>query len=391
MAKKADSGHTIVRGIAGSGKSLVLCAKAKIIAEAHPDWKTLVMCFNNSLKSQLDFYLTHLNDIFITKPAKPNWEIAAFYGFLFKLSKELGYKGLPDDLFHHESVGDGDEKTSALAGEHLQLMAAMPGAPRYDAVLIDESQDFHHSWLKGLLALLKPETNFIILAEDPNQKIYKRNFTYKDAGINAVGRVRKLPVAYRSTKEIILPATLLVQNSNPDEFFKQYVGEDNFATLFKEAGGNPPVVVVVPGDMAGRYLVDNICNDIKSGLAYSDIAILCPHKYQTKNFSEYLARYKIPAYWLVKDSESKKNYDAGKDCVLISTVHSAKGLEFEKVYFMNLEVFPLEHLNERENASMVYVAMTRAKKQLTIVSGSRTETFSRISETVAKYCADDPG
>jgi len=390
MAKKADSGHTIVRGIAGSGKSLVLCAKAKIIAEAHPDWKTLVMCFNNSLKSQLDFYLAHLNDIFITKPAKPNWQIAAFYGFLFNLAKELGHK-LPDDLFHHEGESDSDEKASATAGEHLQRMAAMPGAPRFNAILVDESQDFHHSWLKGLLAMLKPGINCVILAEDPNQKIYKRNFTYKDAGINAVGRVRKLPVAYRSTKEIILPATLLVQNSNPDEFFKQYVGEDNFATLFKEAGGNPPVVEVVPGDMAGRYLMENICNDVKAGLAYSDIAVLCPAKYQTQKYFECLSHHNIPAYWLVQSAASKKDYDAAQDRVLISTVHSAKGLEFEKVYFMNLETFPLDYLNERENASMIYVAMTRAKKNLTIVSGSRTETFSRIRETVQKYCADDGG
>ena len=87
----------------------------------------------------------------------------------------------------------------------------------------------------------------------------------------------------------------------------------------------------------------------------------------------------------MKDAASKKDYDASQDRVLISTVHSAKGLEFEKVYFMNLETFPLAYLNERENASMIYVAMPRAKKQLTIVSGSRTETFSRISETVAKY------
>ena len=65
--------------------------------------------------------------------------------------------------------------------------------------------------------------------------------------------------------------------------------------------------------------------------------------------------------------------------MLISTVHSAKGRG---------STFPLDYLNERENASMIYVAMTRAKKQLTIVSGSKTETFSRISETVAKYCAE---
>ena len=231
--------------------------------------------------------------------------------------------------------------------------------------------------------------NCVILAEDPNQKIYKRNFTYKDVGINAVGRVRKLPVAYRSTKEIILPATLLVQNSNPDEFFKQYVGEDNFAALFKEAGGNPPVVELVPREMAGGYLMENICNDVKAGLAYGDIAVLCPQKRQTQQFFDCLTRHKMPAYWLVKDAASKKDYDASQDRVLISTVHSAKGLEFEKVYFMNLETFPLDYLNERENASMIYVAMTRAKKNLTI--GSRTETFSRIKETVQKYCADDGG
>lgn len=37
----------------------------------------------------------------------------------------------------------------------------------------------------------------------------------------------------------------------------------------------------------------------------------------------------------------------------------------------------------------MYVAMTRARKHLTIVSGSTTGTFSRIRETVAKYCAED--
>lgn len=388
MAKKADSGHTIVRGIAGSGKSLVLCAKAKIIAETHPDWKTLVMCFNNSLKTQLDFYLKNLNDIFITKPAKPNWEVAAFYSFLFNLRDELGYKGLPHDIFKYEEEAHSEE--GSIAGEHLQIMAALPGAPRYDALLIDESQDFHHSWLKGLLCLLKPEPNCVILAEDPNQKIYKRNFTYKEAGINAVGRVRKLPVAYRSTKEIILPATMLVQNSNPDDFYKQYVGEDNIIQMFKEAGGNPPKLEIVPWDLPG-YMVENICNDLKAGLAYSDIAILCPNNSQPQKFFECLSRHKIPVYWLSKDTESKNNYDAGMDKVIISTVHSAKGLEFEKVYFMHLDTFPLNYLNERENASMVYVAMTRAKKQLTIVSGSTTPTYSKIKEAVQKYCAVDEG
>jgi len=388
MAKKVDSGHTIVRGIAGSGKSLVLCAKAKIIAETHPDWRTLIVCFNNSLRSQLDHYLKNLNDIFITKPAKPNWEIASFHSFVYKLGRQLGYKDLPANLFGHDGAACDEEESCTVLGRHLEKIAALPGAPRYDAILIDESQDFHHAWLKGLLCLMNPATNFLILAEDPNQKIYPRNFTYKEAGINIVGKVRKLPVAYRSTREIIFPATLLVQNSDHDEFFKQYVGEDNFNTLFKEAGGNPPEVVIVPHALAGRFIAESITEDIKKGLAYSDIAIICPQKQHTQKFHEILERYKIPSYWLVRDNEAKRNFDASADTVVVTTVHSAKGLEFEKVYFMDVDSLPMKYLNERENASIVYVAMTRAKRALTIVGGSKTETVSRISETIKKYCAE---
>lgn len=81
-------------------------------------------------------------------------------------------------------------------------------------------------------------------------------------------------------------------------------------------------------------------------------------------FRNALDRHKVSAYWLVKDAEAKNNYDAARDAVLISTAHSAKGLELQKVYFMNPEMFPLDYLNKRENASMVYVAMTRARKHL---------------------------
>ncbi|MCX5792449.1 MAG: NERD domain-containing protein [Elusimicrobia bacterium] len=387
LAKKLDSGHHVVRGIAGSGKSLVLCAKAKLLAETKPEWKTLLTCFNTSLKAQLVFYIKNMNDMFITEPARPNWEIASFYNLLFRLARETGYNGIPDDFFSHGADTQSDEEQSLKAGEHLQQIAKLPGAPKFDAILIDESQDFHHSWLKGLMSLLNPETNFIILAEDPNQKIYKRSFTYKDAGLNIAGHVRKLPVTYRSTREIVLPASLFVQQSNCDEFFKQYVGEDNFATLFSEPAGTPPRLAIVKDDRILSHLLESIYRDTKNGMAYSDIAVICPYNEQTRKVSDFLRRAKIPAYWLVKDAKAKKEYDLTQDKVVITTIHSAKGLEFEKVYFLGFEAFPLDslELNDRENASMIYVAMTRAKKQLEIVSTQRTKTFSKLSDVIAKY------
>ena len=67
-------------------------------------------------------------------------------------------------------------------------------------------------------------------------------------------------------------------------------------------------------------------------LAYSDIAVLCPNRRQTERFYECLCRRKIPAYWLVRNAGAKRNYAAAADSVLISTVHSAKGLEFENYF-----------------------------------------------------------
>lgn len=382
LAKKMESGHHVVRGIAGSGKSLVLCAKAKLLAELKPEWRTLLICFNNSLRSQLDFYLNNLNDIFITKPARPNWEIASFYSFLFRLCRETNYSKIPSDFFNAGVDSHKDEEQSRIAGEHLQAISALPNAPRYDAILIDESQDFHHSWLKGLLGLLKAESNFIILAEDPNQKIYKRNFAYKDAGLNVVGRVRKLPVSYRSTREIVMPASIFVQDSKLDEFFRQYIGEDNLNTLFRQPSGHPPKIDIVPPDRLLSHITSAISEDVKCGLAYSDIAVICPYRDQTRRIAEYMDRHQIPHYWLVRDSQSKKEYNLTHDRVLISTVHSAKGLEFEKVYFAHFEAFPIKELNDRENASMVYVVMTRAKKALTILADRETETLTRLREAI---------
>ena len=112
------------------------------------------------------------------------------------------------------------------------------------------------------------------------------------------------------------------------------LGNSQQITLPKGANIHaPPGISTLSAQMAGGYLMENICNDVKAGLAYGDISVLCPQKRQTQQFFDCLTRHKIPAYWLVKDAASKKDYDASLDRVLISTVHSAKGLEFEKVYF----------------------------------------------------------
>ena len=78
---------------------------------------------------------------------------------------------------------------------------------------------------------------------------------------------------------------------------------------------------------------------------------------------------------LVSDVEEHKNQS---DVVTLMTVHSAKGLEFDYVYIVGLEegVFPhsmcLYDANEiEEERRLCYVAITRAKKYLTLLNTKR--------------------
>mgnify|MGYP001954054008 CR=1 FL=1 len=41
--------NRLIRGVAGSGKTLILVWRAKLLSKAHPEWKILVLCYNISL------------------------------------------------------------------------------------------------------------------------------------------------------------------------------------------------------------------------------------------------------------------------------------------------------------------------------------------------------
>ena len=67
--------------------------------------------------------------------------------------------------------------------------------------------------------------------------------------------------------------------------------------------------------------------------------------------------------------------EGGKDGVVIATVHSAKGLEFDAVFICGLEekIFPISRMDiedEEEERRLMYVAITRARKDLFLTSSS---------------------
>jgi len=80
--------------------------------------------------------------------------------------------------------------------------------------------------------------------------------------------------------------------------------------------------------------------------------------------------------------------DLSSDRVLMMTMHSAKGLEFDTVYIVGAEegIFPgIRSMGEpdemEEERRLCYVAMTRAKRKLNFISAKRRMLFGRTSSS----------
>lgn len=185
-ARALGDGHRIVYGVAGSGKTVLLMARAKLLAE-DPAKRILIVCYNRLLAQHLAVVLASHHRVTVTTFHR--WGVRC--GLDFREDEE-------DGAF-------GERLLARLRGD-----ASLRGG--YDAVLIDEAQDWPCSWFQcAKLALKEPETGDLMIVGDGNQSLYrKRDFSWADAGIHASGRVinRKFDLDrnYRNTAEILRSA-----------------------------------------------------------------------------------------------------------------------------------------------------------------------------------------
>ena len=90
--------------------------------------------------------------------------------------------------------------------------------------------------------------------------------------------------------------------------------------------------------------------------------------------------------------------EAGEDSVVMMTVHAAKGLEFPWVFIAGMEdgIFPTartigEPEEMEEERRLCYVALTRAKKRLTLTAAQRRMLFGRTtSNSISRFVEEIP-
>ncbi len=156
-----------IRGLAGSGKTIVLALKAAYLHAQHPDWKIAITFNTRSLKGQLrqlinTFYIEQTSD-------EPDWEnvnIIHAWGapgggertgiyYTFCAVNNVEYC---DFMTARARYGSADPFGDACG---KALSDATSITPIYDAVLVDEAQDFSPSFLNLCYEMLKPPKRLV--------------------------------------------------------------------------------------------------------------------------------------------------------------------------------------------------------------------------------------
>ena len=238
---------------------------------------------------------------------------------------------------------------------------------KFDYVLVDEGQEYSNAQIQFIHHIAK-ETVYI--AMDINQKLYEKSWRIQQIGIESV--TRKLSQTMRMTTAIDeLAESLRTQND-------KYLNVDdrilNFAS--KKEGQMPQIIQFEDSIEEKEYMQKTV----KKCLADDDtntIGIIASTKLSLETYMGWLTEVRIPFEVITPDTP----YTYNTTGVKIVTVYGAKGLEFDYVIIPQFVegVFPFtfKHTVEEEEKfyykmrNLVYLAMTRAKKNLVLTMGGK--------------------
>lgn len=351
LAKSLGDGHRIIRGVAGSGKTLVLMFRAKLLARCNPRHKYLVICYTKALGGQLRRLLEDFPNVEVTHIDKLAWNLA--HGMI----KHTGGKEYDADK---------------VIGSALKAVGRGSGS-RYDGVLVDEAQDLSTDALILLTKLLKPGCDDLIIVADAAQNIFRRKFSWKQAGIQAQGRTRMLRVNYRNTREILEFASAFLLGEKTDRLREINFDDENtfIPPESSKRSGPPPKLIFVSNVMEEvNETVRITAEKLRSLRPGQKIAVLYPGA-DSKDRGYWLNRLMnecgIQHFWVSAEESAKARLGAASESVLLSTVQSSKGLEFSRVIVCGTW---WDGGDRDVNRKVSYVAMTRATDELTIVTRS---------------------
>lgn len=364
LARSLGEGHRVIHGVAGSGKTLILGYRAEYLARVCSK-PILILCYNKALAKRLEHWMQE-------KGVADKVIVQNFHAWCHRQLTAYNV-GLPEGGAKREGYWD-DMVDKVIRGVDTQLIPA----GQYEAVLIDEGHDFKSEWFKLVVQMVDPRTNALLVLYDDAQSIYdtgeKRNFSFKSVGVQAQGRTTVLKINYRNTQEILeFAARFARELLTPAD-----AEEDGVPRLLPISGGRhgpKPLLIRLPTlkDEA-RYIIEQFKAAHRDGTAWKDMAVLYRNWNPVgKVISDAFAEAGIPI-----TGHKRIEFGDKQDSVKLITFHSSKGLEFPLVAIPGVSVPADDDKAAEDEARLLYVAMTRATRELLVLESMANDAHAYV-------------
>ncbi|HLH16250.1 MAG TPA: ATP-binding domain-containing protein [Bryobacteraceae bacterium] len=326
-------GDYLLLGPAGSGKTNLLLLRGKYLYK-RGEKNILVVVFTRTLQEFIvggsreyefptDRIVTHRR-----------WQQDLLYSY--------GIRKIPPDTFEAQRAFFTEQITNLVDGRGLSGI--------YDAILIDEAQDYTVEEIK----LFKRLGKKIFAVADSRQQIY--------AGENPVPaleklipKVERLRFHYRNGRRICELADALAKDTAAYEPLIK-------TCRYNEEGQESSVEHAHCVDLAEQ--IERVLKRLPAQLAaYPDefIGVLTPRREEMDAIWQELSSSALGQRCVVQGAGETISFAPDKP-ICICTAHAAKGLEFRATHLLGCEYFK----KFAQNRNLVFTAVTRTKTALSL-------------------------
>lgn len=420
-----------IRGLAGSGKTIVLALKVAYLYTMYEDKKIAVTFNTRSLKGQFQNLIA--NFIIENTNEEPDWsriKIIHAWGsskneglyYNFCIANNVEYLDFEAARLRYKYSND-------LFGEvcNEAISKAKSTKPLYDVILVDEAQDFSKYFLRMCYSMLPDENKMLVYAYDELQSLNNNRveapeelFGYVDGKplVSLKNEENKptedviLYKCYRNSKPVLTTAHSLgfgiykedglVQLFEDKKLWEDIgykvlsegIKDDENVILsrteesspeFLEKHSNIDDLLIFKSfqtiEDESKWIASEIINNLnKDELRYNDIIIIHPNPMKTR---EYVSSIRtillnngieshIAGYHTSPDEFFRDN------SITISQIYRAKGNEAAMVYFVNAD-YCYSGTNLASKRNILFTGITRSKSWVR-VSGIGNDMMGLISE-----------
>ncbi len=247
---------------------------------------------------------------------------------------------------------------------------------KYDAILVDEGQDYHYEWYKLLNEKFLTSRDEFLVVCDKKQNIYDRELDWVDKRVNRIGLEKFKDPYVDLTSSYRMPQRVAEMSNEFSEIFElnqelKVSKIEGGAVLFHS---QHIIWLNIDETQWLEFIYNSFLRLKRESYNPSDMVILLPnHKYGMECVKFFMGKNIEVNHVFEDDSEAtyhphKKAFWMGDSRLKMSTIHSFKGWELLNIVLYIPENSP--DSNKKLDA-IVYTAITRTRENLIVFNANK--------------------